>query len=86
MSTHDTEARDEQPFHVIKDGIVYELEAEDGGGYVITVPALPGCMSAGDTIDEALSMIRDAMELWLDAAREQGASIPQRFEHLQRAS
>ncbi len=73
-------------FHIIKNGIVYELEPEDEGGFVISVPALPGCISTGDTIEEALDMIADAMELWLDVAREKGYPIPDQFERMKQAS
>jgi len=67
-------------FHVIKDGVVYELREEPEGGFTISVPALPGCLSFGDTIEEALSMIAEAMTLWLEVAREQGFDIPPQFE------
>lgn len=66
-------------FHVIRDGIVYELRAEPEGGYAISVPALPGCISVGDTIDEALTMVADAMDGWLAVAREEGFPIPEQF-------
>ncbi|MHB8377730.1 MAG: type II toxin-antitoxin system HicB family antitoxin [Dehalococcoidia bacterium] len=72
-------------FHVIKDGIIYELKPEEGGGYVVTVPALPGCMTVGDTIDAALVMVQEAMELWLDVAREKGLYIPAQFEQVKQA-
>lgn len=72
-------------FHIIKDGIVYELEREDDDSFVINVPALPGCISAGETIEEALDMIREAMDLWIDVARERGIDVPAQFE-LQQAS
>ena len=39
---------------------------EDRGGYVITCPAFEGCYSQGDTIDEALENIKEAIELCLD--------------------
>ena len=72
-------------FHIIKSGILYELEREDDGSFVISVPALPGCISAGDTIEEALDMIVEATELWLEVARERGLVIPSQFD-LQPAS
>ncbi|HEX5480308.1 MAG TPA: type II toxin-antitoxin system HicB family antitoxin [Dehalococcoidia bacterium] len=72
-------------FHIIKDGVIYELWPEEGSGYVITVPALPGCTSFGETIDEAMTMIAEAMDVWLEAARENGYPIPEQFQ-LQRAS
>ena len=72
-------------FHIIKGGIVYELEREDDGSFVINVPALPGCISAGETIEEALDMIAEATDLWLEVARERGLVIPAQFD-LQPAS
>jgi predicted RNase H-like HicB family nuclease len=72
-------------FHVIKDGVVYELREEPEGGFTISVPALPGCLSFGDTFEEAMTMIAEAMELWLEVAREEGLSVPEQF-HLQEAS
>ena len=43
------------------------LEPSDEGGYTVFVPALPGCISEGNTRDEALANIREAIELYLDA-------------------
>ncbi len=42
------------------------LEPSDEGGYTIYVPALPGCISEGDNIDEALENIQQAIELYLE--------------------
>jgi len=42
------------------------LEPSDEGGYTAIVPSLPGCISEGDTKQEALSNIREAIELYLD--------------------
>ena len=42
------------------------LRKSDEGGYTVFVPALPGCLSEGDTRDEALANIRDAIELYLE--------------------
>jgi predicted RNase H-like HicB family nuclease len=42
------------------------LEPSDEGGYTAIVPALPGCISEGDTRDEALANIRDAIQLYLE--------------------
>jgi len=42
------------------------LEPSDDGGYTAIVPSLPGCISEGDTKQEALSNIREAIELYLD--------------------
>ncbi|MCX7976468.1 MAG: type II toxin-antitoxin system HicB family antitoxin [Bellilinea sp.] len=42
------------------------LEASDEGGFTVYVPSLPGCISEGDTIEEALNNIREAIELYLE--------------------
>lgn len=54
--------------------VVYEQEA--GGGYVVTVPALPGCVSQGDTGEEAAANIREAIEAYIEALRKAGDPIP----------
>jgi len=56
--------------------IVSPLNDEDGGGFVATVPDLPGCMSDGETPTEALENVQDAIEEWLDLARKLGRDIP----------
>jgi len=67
-------------FQVIRSGIVFELQPEPEGGYTITVPSLPGCISYGETFEKAMEMIKDAMEGWLAVAREEGIPIPDQFE------
>jgi predicted RNase H-like HicB family nuclease len=52
------------------------LEQEEDGGYVASVPALPGCVSQGNNRAEALSNIREAIELYVDDCRDAGDSIP----------
>lgn len=44
------------------------LSAEDGGGFVAVVPELLGCMSDGETCQEALANVRDAIASWIEAA------------------
>jgi antitoxin HicB len=48
------------------------LEPEPEGGYTVYVPDLPGCVSEGETPEEAVEMIRDAMEGYLEARRDRG--------------
>lgn len=43
------------------------LRAEPEGGYTVTVPTLPGCITFGDTITEAIAMAREAIELYLES-------------------
>jgi predicted RNase H-like HicB family nuclease len=52
------------------------LERELDGGYVVSVPALPGCVSQGDTRAEALSNIRQAIELYLQDCICKTAGMP----------
>jgi len=51
------------------------IPAEEGG-YTVVAPALPGCISEGDTEEEALENIRDAIQGWLVVARKHGLYVP----------
>jgi antitoxin HicB len=53
------------------------LSEEDGPGYLITFPDLPGCMSDGTTVEEAIRNGADAERAWLKAARKWGDPIPE---------
>jgi antitoxin HicB len=46
------------------------------GGYSVLVPSLPGCVTQGDTVDEALAMARDAIELYVSGLIEDGEDVP----------
>lgn len=52
------------------------LQRENDGGYVATVPALPGCVSQGDTREEALRNIEEAIDLYLEDVKAAGEQIP----------
>lgn len=52
------------------------LSDEDGGGYLITFPDLPGCMSDGDTVEEAIANGADAEKAWLRASEKWGDPLP----------
>ena len=54
-----------------------ELMPDPDGGWFVSVRELPGCISQGDTQEEALEMIRDAMEGWLAVALEDGMQVPE---------
>ena len=47
------------------------------GGYFVKIDELPGCMSQGETVDEALAMIEDAKRGWLEVALQEGIDIPE---------
>jgi antitoxin HicB len=51
-------------------------DVEDGG-YVVTVPALPGCMTQGETAEEALENARDAIALYLEDVVASGEPVPE---------
>src|SRR3954453_4917341 len=55
---------------------VRPLTEDDGGGYLVEFPDLPGCMSDGETIEEAIVNAEDAMRGWIEAMREAGRVIP----------
>lgn len=57
--------------------IVEPLPQDEGGGFVATVPDLPGCMSDGESPQEALANVQDAIEVWIEAAKELGHVVPQ---------
>ncbi len=46
------------------------------GGYTVRVPALPGCITEGDTLEEAITMVREAIAGWIEAASAHGEPIP----------
>jgi antitoxin HicB len=52
------------------------LPPADGGGFVALVPDLPGCMSDGETPQEALANAQDAIACWIEAAHELGRPVP----------
>jgi antitoxin HicB len=52
------------------------LTKEPEGAYTATVPALPGCITYGDNVDHAISMAKEAIELYIENLREKGENIP----------
>lgn len=55
---------------------VEPLPKDEGGGYAITFPDLPGCMSDGDTVEEAIAQGREAFQVWMESVIEDGKPIP----------
>lgn len=56
--------------------IIRHLTMEEGGGYLIEYPDLPGCISDGETIEETLCHGQDAVACWIEAAKVGGRDIP----------
>ena len=52
------------------------LSAAEGAGWLAEVPELPGCMSDGETPQEAIENVMDAIGCWIEAAEEDGRPIP----------
>ncbi len=52
------------------------LREEDEGGYTVIVPSLPGCVTFGETIEEAVQMAREAIELYLESLKIHEEPIP----------
>lgn len=56
--------------------LVRPLSPSNGGGFLATVPDLPGCVSDGETQEEALANAQDAIACWIEAAHEIGRDVP----------
>lgn len=52
------------------------LHKEPDGGYTAIVPTLPGCVSYGENIDEAISMVKVAIELYIEELKDRNEPIP----------
>lgn len=52
------------------------LHKETEGGYTVTVPALPGCITYGENVDEAILMAKDAIDLYIEELQSRGEKIP----------
>jgi len=55
----------------------------DEGGYSVTVPALPGCVTQGETLEEAIAMAKDAIHLYIETLLAEGEPIPEEQVHPQ---
>ncbi len=68
-------------FKVIKQCIEYKFEPAAEGGYVVTVPAYPSCVSQGESFEEALTNATDALIGCLAAARDLKLPITPELQH-----
>ena len=57
------------------------IQAAEEGGYIAFAPSLPGCMTQGETLDEAKENIIDAIAAYLEVLKEDGDKIPMEKEH-----
>ncbi len=57
------------------------LEPQEEGGYTVIVPKLPGCISQGETAEESLQNIKEAIEGYLKSLERRGLLIPQVEEY-----
>ena len=64
---------------------IERLAESDGGGYLAIVPDLPGCMSDGETPEEALKNVQEAIASWIEAAKEWKQDVPKPSPPLARA-
>jgi len=56
------------------------IRPESVGGYSVSVPALPGCYSEGESLQEAIENIREAAELWIEVASEKATAGAENVE------
>jgi predicted RNase H-like HicB family nuclease len=56
---------------------VQALSEEDGGGFIAFAPDLPGCISDGETQEDAIRNLRDAITQWIDEAHAMGREVPE---------
>jgi len=59
------------------------VDPDPEGGYTVTVPALFGCITQGETIDECIAHAQEAIALYLEDLVASGESIPEETEHPQ---
>lgn len=53
----------------------------DASAYNVTVPALPGCFTYGETVEEAIEMAKEAIAGWIEAATKRGEPVPEETVH-----
>ncbi len=65
---------------VLKYDVIFEEQPDEG--YTVTVPSLPGCISEGDTFEQARENIADAIKLYLEDLNADGEEIPARNSNI----
>ena len=67
-------------------GLNYKIEIiedKEEGGYALSCPELPGCMTCADTVEDGMRMIEDAKKCWFEACIEDGTVIPEPNDYSQ---
>ena len=59
------------------------LDPDEDSGYTVTVPALPGCVTQGETVDDCVANAREAIELFVETLASAGKPIPEEHQHPQ---
>jgi len=59
------------------------LHKEPEGGFTVTVPSLPGCVTYGETLEDAIKMAKEAIELYIESLKEHGDVIPNESDVLE---
>jgi predicted RNase H-like HicB family nuclease len=59
------------------------LNREPEGGYTVTVPTLPGCVTYGESVDEAISMAKEAIELYIESLIAHNEPVPDELNTLE---
>jgi predicted RNase H-like HicB family nuclease len=68
-----------------KDGFMRQvlLYTDEDGVWIADVPSLPGCHTFGHTRDEALEKIKEAIQLWIEAAQAHGEVVPDEYTNIE---
>jgi len=56
---------------------IYIYWSEEDNAFIAEIPELPGCMSDGETYEEAIKNAQEAIEIWIETAKEIGREIPE---------
>ena len=59
------------------------LTPEEEGGFSVSVPALPGCFTQGETVEEAIEMAKEAISVFIESLEEDGEPIPDDSKNLE---